>query len=170
MGDACPFVISPAAHSDDEIAAIAALDRACFPNPTVDVRAEIERPWARIWVARTAESGPPIGFLLVWFAADEMHVLSLATHPDHRHQGIGRDLMTHGLRVARAQETRLVLLEVRRSNEPAIRLYRAFGFSVMGVRARYYANGEDAIEMALVLEPGPSERGPAEREPRTVET
>jgi [ribosomal protein S18]-alanine N-acetyltransferase len=164
------FLLAPAAHSAAEIAAISAIDGACFPSPTVDVRAELERPWARIWVARPAAGQSPIGFLLVWFAADEMHVLSLATHPDHRRAGIGRALLSHGLREARARDTRLVLLEVRRSNETAIRLYRAFGFSVMGVRARYYANGEDAIEMALVLEPGSGETGPDERGPRPVET
>ena len=49
---------------------------------------------------------------------------------------------------------RIVLLEVRRSNDPAIGLYRKHGFSVFGVRKKYYAdNDEDAIEMALSLDP-----------------
>ena len=42
----------------------------------------------------------------------------------------------------------------RRSNRPAIKLYRAFGFTALGVRPRYYAdNDEDAIEMMLGLDP-----------------
>ena len=46
-----------------------------------------------------------------------------------------------------------VLLEVRRSNAAAIALYRALGFFAMGVRARYYPDDEDAVEMVLALRP-----------------
>jgi ribosomal protein S18 acetylase RimI-like enzyme len=45
-----------------------------------------------------------------------------------------------------------VLLEVRRKNKGAIALYRALGFFAMGVRARYYADDEDAIEMVLLFD------------------
>jgi ribosomal-protein-alanine N-acetyltransferase len=44
------------------------------------------------------------------------------------------------------------LLEVRKSNEPARRLYEAAGFSVSGERVAYYADGEDAVLMRLDLE------------------
>jgi ribosomal-protein-alanine N-acetyltransferase len=155
-----PFVLTDAVPTSADIEAIVAIDRVSFPNPTVDVRAELERPWARIWVARPGPGQEPIAFLLVWFAADEMHVLSLATHPDHRRRGIGRALMERSLSEARDRSTRIVLLEVRRSNQAAIDLYRRFGFSVSGVRPRYYANGEDAMEMALVLGPGSGQDKP----------
>jgi ribosomal-protein-alanine N-acetyltransferase len=46
-----------------------------------------------------------------------------------------------------------VLLEVRRSNGAAIALYRRVGFFAMGVRARYYPDDEDAVEMVLMLDP-----------------
>ncbi len=48
---------------------------------------------------------------------------------------------------------RHVLLEVRRSNASAIALYRRLGFVAMGVRARYYPDDEDAVEMVLRLDP-----------------
>ena len=54
---------------------------------------------------------------------------------------------------ARAKRVQHVLLEVRRFNRAAIALYRAVGFFAMGVRARYYPDGEDAVEMALHLDP-----------------
>jgi ribosomal protein S18 acetylase RimI-like enzyme len=47
---------------------------------------------------------------------------------------------------------RHLLLEVRRSNGPAIALYRALGFFAMGVRARYYPDDEDAVEMVLAFD------------------
>ena len=48
---------------------------------------------------------------------------------------------------------RLVLLEVRRSNEGALALYRRLGFALTNVRRGYYADGEDALEMLVELDP-----------------
>jgi ribosomal-protein-alanine N-acetyltransferase len=46
------------------------------------------------------------------------------------------------------------LLEVRRSNAPAIALYRALGFVETGVRKGYYSDdGEDALVFRLELTP-----------------
>jgi ribosomal-protein-alanine N-acetyltransferase len=59
------------------------------------------------------------------------------------------ELVSYG----RRRRVRHVLLEVRRSNRPAIALYRRIGFFAMGVRARYYPDNEDAVEMVLSLDP-----------------
>lgn len=119
------------------------------------LREELARPWARIWIARgDAPVGSPraVGFLLAWHVADELHVLDVATHPELRRRGYGRALLQQSLAYAREQAIRHVLLEVRRSNMPAIRLYRDCGFFAMGVRKSYYADGEDAVEMVLVFD------------------
>ena len=60
--------------------------------------------------------------------------------------------MEHVLAYARAVRVKHLLLEVRRSNLPAIALYRGLGFFAMGVRRRYYPDDEDAIEMVLVFD------------------
>ncbi len=153
---ALSFVVEPAKQAD--VDAICAIDAACFSQPGTDPAGELTRPWARIWVVRPQPGRPPVAFLLVWFAADEMHVLTLATSGPFRRQGLGAALLEAGLAAARGRGVRLVLLEVRRSNEAAIQLYRKFGFEQTGVRARYYADGEDAVEMGLVLEGGTGER------------
>lgn len=121
---------------------------------TVDVGAEEARPWALMWLARAEpDMAPPIAFLLAWAVADELHLIHIATHPDDRRKGAARALMHTLVDHAVENRSRLVLLEVRRTNRPAIRLYRSFGFSAIGLRRRYYADGEDAIEMMLVLDP-----------------
>jgi ribosomal-protein-alanine N-acetyltransferase len=120
---------------------------------TVDFEAEMARPWARSWVAREDPGGPAIAFLVAWVVADELHLIHIATHPSSRRKGAARALMKTFLSHAPAHKSRLVLLEVRRSNRAAVRLYRSFGFSAMGVRRAYYADGEDAIEMMLTLDP-----------------
>jgi|GEM_PF-411196 len=144
---------------------------------------ELARPWTLLWVARAVhdvtcraksegdsrglepldvrsepvgrtQSRTPraVGFLLSWHVADELHVLDVGTHADLRRRGVGRALIDAAIEFAREARCAHVLLEVRRSN-PAIRLYRACGFSAMGIRAKYYPDNEDAIEMVLAFDP-----------------
>ncbi len=125
----------------------------------VSFEKELARAWARIWVARIRpDDANPIGFLLAWAVADELHLINLAVHPEHRRLGAGRALLNTLIQHASAEHVRLVLLEVRRSNRAAIHLYRAHGFTAMGIRRRYYAdNAEDAIEMMIALDPATGE-------------
>ena len=43
-------------------------------------------------------------------------------------------------------------LDVREGNQPALALYRKVGFTLDGRRRAYYANGEDALMMSLLLD------------------
>ena len=118
------------------------------------LREELARPWARLWVARgeRRRAPPAVAFLLAWHVADELHILDVATHPELRRRGYGRALMAQSLAYAKENRIRHLLLEVRKSNQAAIRLYRDVGFFAMGVRKRYYADDEDAVEMVLILD------------------
>ena len=120
----------------------------------VDLEAELNREIALPWVVRETQAGPPVGFLLAWSVADELHLLELASHPEHRRLGFARQLLSALLVYAREQHKRLVLLEVRRSNLAATALYESFGFETTGVRRGYYSDtGEDALEMRITLDP-----------------
>ncbi len=116
------------------------------------IREELARPWARMWVAR-APGVQVIAFLLAWHVADEVHVLDVAVEQAQRRRGVGRALLDEAVALARDKKARHLLLEVRRSNVPAIELYRSRGFFAMNVRRSYYTDGEDAIEMVLLLDP-----------------
>jgi ribosomal-protein-alanine N-acetyltransferase len=134
------------------LAAIDAIADASFPEG-LSVRDELARTWGRIWIARTAADALPVGFLVAWHVADELHVLNIATTPAMRRRGVARALMDEALAYAAREHIRLLLLEVRRSNVAAIKLYRGLGFSASGVRPNYYSNnGEDAVEMMLTLD------------------
>jgi ribosomal-protein-alanine N-acetyltransferase len=118
------------------------------------VREELRKSWSRIWVVR--EGGTPgavVAFVITWHVSDELHVLNVATRADRRRRGIGRAVLSEAIAYGRRSAVRHVLLEVRRSNRAAIAMYRALGFFAMGVRARYYPDDEDAVEMVLVLDP-----------------
>ena len=137
-------------HAGD-VPAVAALEGAA-PMDEQHLRDELARPWARIWVARDDDEAP-IAFLIAWHVADELHVLNVATRVDRRRRGIARALLDEAVAYARTRGIKHVLLEVRRSNRAAIALYRTVGFFAMGVRARYYPDDVDAVEMVLLLDP-----------------
>lgn len=80
---------------------------------------------------------------------EEAHILTIAVRPALRGQGIGRWLLLHLLAEARAEGCASILLEVRPSNEAAIRLYESLGFVVIGRRKRYYPDKEDALVLQL---------------------
>ncbi len=86
------------------------------------------------------------GFIGVWMLPDEMHIVTVAVRDSHRRQGIGEMLLIAALDLARERTQALVTLEVRVSNDAAIRLYDKYGFEQVGLRPRYYSdNHEDAI-------------------------
>lgn len=95
-------------------------------------------------------AGAVLAYAVMSMAVGEAHVLNLAVDPILRRQGLARFLLAHLLQVARAANTTIVLLEVRRSNKAAIRLYQGFGFQQIGTRRGYYP-GHDAREDAFVL-------------------
>jgi len=138
----------------EDLTTVNAIARACFDDESFSATEELSRPWARLWAARTAEGAPLVGFLIAWHVADELHVLNVATLPAMRRRGVGRALMHAALGYSAESKIRIVLLEVRRSNRAAIKLYRDLHFTALGVRSGYYADtGEDAIEMILALDP-----------------
>lgn len=142
---------------DDETAPIVALAEEAFPGEAISVAEELTRPWVRVWLAAPGIQADPTraaALLVAWHVADELHVLHVATVPRFRRSGLAIALLDRALDYAAQSKIHLILLEVRRSNRPAIELYRKLGFSVMGVRPRYYAdNDEDALEMMLALDP-----------------
>jgi ribosomal-protein-alanine N-acetyltransferase len=59
--------------------------------------------------------------------------------------------LTSRLLCTRRGWVQTVMLEVRASNHGAQQLYEQLGFEEVGLRRKYYPNGEDAILMDLYL-------------------
>jgi ribosomal-protein-alanine N-acetyltransferase len=101
------------------------------------------------------EAGSLIGYAFAQVAADEGEILNIAVAPAARGRGVGTDILAAMLNRLRREGIRTVYLEVRQSNEAAIRLYRRAGFGVLGSRPEYYRKPrEDALTMGLVLSHG----------------
>lgn len=96
----------------------------------------------------------PAGFVLTRHVLDEEELLLIAVVPAARRRGVGAALIRHLFVAARARGVNRIFLEMRRGN-PAIRLYRSFGFEPIGERRNYYrmANGEriDAITFSKTI-------------------
>ncbi|GMN04097.1 GNAT family N-acetyltransferase [Erythrobacter sp. MTPC3] len=77
------------------------------------------------------------GFVMTRHAADEEELLLIAVRPEHRGRGLGAALIQHLIPSARSRSTARIFLEMRRGN-PAVHLYRKFGFEPIGERPNYY--------------------------------
>jgi len=95
-------------------------------------------------------AGQPMGYAVLMWGVDEAELLNISVAQEQQRRGWGKQLLLAMLELARDRHAVRVLLEVRVSNAPAIALYRATGFSEIGVRRGYYASGqgrEDAMMM-----------------------
>ena len=98
--------------------------------------------------------GDVSGYAIMSVAASEAHILNLCVHPELQGQGCGRQLLHALCTRAQAMGVERAFLEVRPSNDAAIRLYRSAGFEQIGVRPSYYqAHGgrEDAVIFAASI-------------------
>lgn len=142
------LVIRRAGRADLE--AIWPIEQLSFPTPWSRglLASELARGEA-LYLAATVEE-QLVGYLGLWYGADEGHVCTLAVHPDWRGRGVGEALMLCALEQAVALGADLVGLEYRVSNDAAARLYQKLGFVALGRRRRYYHDtGEDAVVAAI---------------------
>jgi ribosomal-protein-alanine N-acetyltransferase len=148
-------IVEPATVAD--LDAIDEIERHSFaqPWPRKAFETELARDIARLTVARAPAV---IGFCNYWMLtdehgkADELQIMVIACHPDHRRAGVGAALLAEALGHGRAHRAEVATLEVRRGNAPAIALYERAGFRVIHVRAGYYQdNDEDALVMLRAL-------------------
>lgn len=93
------------------------------------------------------------GYALWHLLADEAELLAVAVDPDCQGQGLATAMMEQMHTILGGRGAKSFFLEVRRSNVPAQALYRRLGYKVLGTRARYYENGEDALLMGKSAEP-----------------
>jgi ribosomal-protein-alanine N-acetyltransferase len=116
-------------------------------------------PWSRAMFA--SELAKPTSICLGAFEGDELvgyivnsryvdawHVMNVAFDPDRRRRGIASHLLERLFELTLGDERRGYTLEVRISNDAAIRLYERLGFEARGLRRGYYTdNREDALIM-----------------------
>ena len=94
------------------------------------------------------EQGELVGYCGCWQIMEEAHITNVAVSPHHRRQNVGEALLVAIIKSCYKEMIKYLTLEVRVSNEPAIKLYEKYGFKSLGVRKGYYQdNNEDALIM-----------------------
>ena len=141
------------AMTTQDLEQVAALERQCFSTPWSPkaFEEELENELALYFVA--ADGEVVCGYIGFWKIVDEGHITNVAVLEEYRGRGVGSRLLTQAIDSAHAAGLKLLTLEVRRSNTPAIALYKKYGFVELGFRKRYYrAPEEDALIMTLYLD------------------
>jgi ribosomal-protein-alanine N-acetyltransferase len=146
------YRIRPASPADAP--ALSAIERRCFSDPwsSAGFREAIAVPGGFGLIVE--RPGPVIaGYLLGRQACSEGEVLNLAVDPPERRRGLGAALLREGLEYLTRQGVEQVFLEVRESNQAALRLYQSHGFRVVGMRSGYYRNPpENAVVLRRDIE------------------
>ncbi len=125
------------------------IERASYPTPWSRsmFAAELRKPSA-LALGAYAETGELVAYAFASRYVDAWHVMNVAVAPEFRQQGIATQLLERLFEVTADDQRRGYTLEVRVSNQPAIRLYERLGFEPRGLRRGYYTdNREDALIM-----------------------
>ena len=139
-----------------DLGAIEEIERASYPTPWSRsmFAGEIAKPSSVCLGAFDGESERLVGYLIVSRYVDAWHVMNVAVDPQLRRHGIAQRLLSELFARTGDDGQRGYTLEVRVSNDEAIRLYEKLGFRSRGVRRGYYTdNREDALIMWRDPEP-----------------
>ena len=139
-----------------DLAAIETIERKSYPTPWSRsmFAGELAKPSSFSLGAFDPDSGELLGYLIISRYVDAWHVMNLAVAPKHRRKRIAAGLLERLFEVTAGEGRRGYTLEVRVSNDVAIKLYEQAGFKPRGVRRGYYTdNREDALIMWRDPEP-----------------
>lgn len=153
MTAATPTTVRRATRAD--LLSIYRIEKASFPQPWPFSAFEgfLDQPG---FLVAWDDEGGVVGYVV----ADSVpnhgraigHVKDIAVAPDHRGEGVGRQLLSRALSTLGREGVGWVKLEVRDGNEPALALYQEFGFELRRRIPRYYADGETALVMVRPIE------------------
>ncbi len=132
-----------------DLAAIERVERRAYPTPwsRTMFAGELAKP-SSLCLGTFDGEGRLLGYLIISRYVDAWHVMNIATDPEQRRKGIATALLERLFELTAEDSERGYTLEVRVSNEDAIRLYKRLGFEPRGVRRGYYTdNREDALIM-----------------------
>jgi len=134
--------------SPQDLPAVAAIVKdALRENYPTSLYLDIHR-WWRDGFLVAEERGADVGFLAAVVSSPaQARILMLAVYSTWRRRGIGSALMDAFLKECGIRGIASVELEVRKSNEPAIKFYTRYGFQITNLLPKFYTDGEDGFKM-----------------------
>jgi ribosomal-protein-alanine N-acetyltransferase len=136
----------------EDLPEILAIERESFPSPWTEgmFAKEIDSAHSMCLCVRINFGNKSVvgAYIVFWLVADEAHLHNLAVKKEYRRNGLAFGLMETMKKIAAENKIKSQTLEVRESNNEAIKLYRKCGFVVKGIRPLYYMETkEDALIM-----------------------
>ena len=114
--------------------------------------AMLARPICRGYYAAVSAAAPWVGVMFIDVGVYAADLLYIYVVPEYRGLGAAGVMLQTVLAELDAEpQLEALVLEVRPSNKSACKLYRRLGFSEVGIRKRYYSDGEDALVLKLPL-------------------
>ncbi len=131
---------------------IVAIEESCFSIPWSKTAFQGELLNSNAFYFVATLDGKVVGYGGFWYIINEGHITNIAVHEDYRNQKIATQIVD--AMIAQGKELIMIglTLEVRVSNEGAIKFYEGKGFVEEGRRKNYYENKEDALIMWLNFE------------------
>lgn len=130
----------------------AELERLCFSEPWSENALALLTDGIQAVGACVREDGRAVAYGGMMIAPGEGQITNIAVHPDYRRRGAGAAILERLIAEAGERNLGQIVLEVRESNEGAIRLYRRKGFETVGIRKNFYRKPtEDALIMVRTL-------------------
>ena len=97
------------------------------------------------YLAAKNNDGKIIGYIGISYVLDSADIISIVVHKDYTQKGIATLLLQEIFAFAKENNIQKIMLEVRKSNIPAQKLYEKHGFKQIAIRNNYYDNTEDAL-------------------------
>ncbi|MCO8083470.1 ribosomal protein S18-alanine N-acetyltransferase [Acinetobacter lwoffii] len=94
--------------------------------------------------------GQVAGFCILQPVLDEANLLLMAIDPAQQGQGLGYQLLEASVAMLKNNPVQ-IFLEVRESNQAAIKLYEKSGFHQIDLRKNYYPNANGSREHAIIM-------------------
>ena len=139
--------------TEADIKEIAELEKECFSEPWSEnsLRDELANETARFYVLRDSEK--LLGYIGANNICNEVYITNVAVNSKCRGKGYGEILVKHLIKQSEAERAFFITLEVRKSNENAIKLYEKCGFKLIGERKNFYSKPtEDALIYTYYIE------------------
>lgn len=134
--------------TEADIETVARIEAESIPNPWSEksFQESLENPDAFFSVC---ESGGSVkGYAGMYISGPEAEITNVAVDKDFRHGGIGIGIVKYLIDEGKKKGVESFILEVRKSNSPAISLYEKIGFETIGERKDFYSDPkEDAVVM-----------------------
>lgn len=136
-----------------DIADALKIEHQSFPTPWSSAMFVLELSKSSSICLAAVDDDVIVGYLVAARYAQVWHVMNVSVDPANRRAGIGTSLIQELYRLAEQGRTHYTL-EVRITNEGAIKMYERCGFRSAGTRPGYYAdNREDALIMWRSTDP-----------------